>query len=112
MGNSLVLKRPQSYRPARVDRITNYKGIKGDSITFDLASFGISPRQYRRAAIGFGNCKAAIIQGALREEAFLYQFKTGELFFNENGSKPGLGNGGLICILEGAPSLGAIYFDF
>jgi hypothetical protein len=111
MAKALIIKKPVSFSKGKVDRIINYKGLKGDSITFDLASFGIGWKQYSRANLGFGNCKAAIKQGASREEAFLYQYKSGELFFNANGSKPGLGKGGLICILEGAPSLGSIYFD-
>jgi hypothetical protein len=112
MAQTLTLLKPKSFKANAIDHITNYKGSKGDSITFDMSSFGITWRQYKRASIGFGNCKAAINTGASREEAFLYQFKSGELFFNENGSKPGLGKGGLICILEGAPSLGAVHFDF
>jgi hypothetical protein len=111
MTQALTIRKPVSFTKNNVDRITNYKGLRGDSITFDLASFGIGWKQYRRASVGFGNCKAAINTGASREEAFLYQYKSGELFFNENGSRPGLGRGGLICILEGAPSLGSIYFD-
>ncbi|MEB3321040.1 MAG: hypothetical protein VKI63_08895 [Cyanobium sp.] len=38
---------------------------------------------------------------------------TGELFFNENSTKPWLGKGGgLICVFEGAPNLGALRFSF
>jgi hypothetical protein len=93
MGKSLVLKRPQSYRPARVDRITNYKGIKGDSITFDLASFGISPRQYRRAAIGFGNCKAAINQGDFEKKPSSINSKQESSFLMKTDQSQALGMG-------------------
>ena len=36
---------------------------------------------------------------------FLYDQKKGGLYFNENGSDKGFGNGGIIAILKGAPNL-------
>ena len=36
---------------------------------------------------------------------FLYDQKKGGLYFNENGSKKGFGDGGLIAILKGGPDL-------
>jgi hypothetical protein len=65
----------------------------------------------KRANIGFGTCAAAINKGARNSEAFLYQTRTGQLFFNANGSDPGLGEGGgVIWVFKGAPALG-VYFD-
>ena len=41
-----------------------------------------------------------------REEVhFFYDSKKGGLYFNENGSDQGLGNGGIAAIIQGAPSL-------
>ena len=36
---------------------------------------------------------------------FLYDQKKGGLYFNEDGSKKGFGDGGLIAILKGGPNL-------
>ena len=36
---------------------------------------------------------------------FLYDQKKGGLYFNENGSDKGFGDGGIIAILKGAPAI-------
>ncbi|MFM7086717.1 MAG: hypothetical protein ACKOXO_06995 [Cyanobium sp.] len=109
---TLVLNKPKKFNRKTPDRIIDYNGSKGDSIRFNMKSFDINPSEYLRANIGFGDCAAAIRQGASRDEAFLYQYRSGEMFFNENGSEPGLGKGGLICIFQGSPDLGAISFQY
>ena len=43
---------------------------------------------------------------------FHYDQKQGGLYFNENGSDKGFGNGGLIAILKGAPDLTAKNLEF
>ena len=111
MNKSFTLSRPQSFGKKNADIITNYNPKAGDRLVVNLNSFGIAASDYKRAAFGLGSCKAAISKGASREEAFLYQYKSGCLYFNENGSEPGLGNGGLFAILKGAPQLGAVEFS-
>jgi hypothetical protein len=43
---------------------------------------------------------------------FLYDQKKGGLYFNENGSDKGFGEGGIIAILKGAPVLTSNRFEF
>lgn len=111
-AKTVVLSKPKKFNLETPDRIINYNGNRGDAIRFNMKSFKIKPLEWQRAAIGFGDCDAAIREGASRDEAFLYQYRSGELFFNENGSEPGLGKGGLICVFQGAPDLGAISFQY
>lgn len=42
---------------------------------------------------------------AKRDIDFIYDKKKGCLYFNENGSERGVGDGGIIAILKGAPKL-------
>ena len=43
---------------------------------------------------------------------FLYDEKKGGLYFNENGSDKGFGEGGIIAILKGAPDLTSDNLEF
>ena len=43
---------------------------------------------------------------------FLYDQKKGGLYFNENGSDKGFGDGGIIAIFKGAPDLTASNLDW
>ena len=43
---------------------------------------------------------------------FLYDQKKGGLYFNENDSDKGFGDGGIIAILKGAPDLSADNLEF
>jgi hypothetical protein len=109
VDKELRISMPKSFKSEK-DPITGLN--KGISLYFECESFKIDPSELNRAALGLGNCKSAINKGASREEAFLYQYKSGELFFNQNGSKSGFGKGGLICILSGAPEITDASFLF
>ena len=43
---------------------------------------------------------------------FLYDQKKGGLYFNENGTGKGFGDGGIIAILKGAPNLTSDNLEF
>ena len=43
---------------------------------------------------------------------FLYDYKKGGLYFNENGADKGFGDGGIIDILKDAPDLTINNLDF
>jgi len=43
---------------------------------------------------------------------FIYDQKKGGLYFNENGSDKGFGDGGIVAILKGAPELTASNLEF
>ena len=49
----------------------------------------------------------ALVANAKQDFDFLYDKKKGSLYFNENASDKGFGDGGIIAILKGAPELSA-----
>ena len=58
------------------------------------------------------NKKAVMKKLDKQDFDFLYDEKKGGLYFNENGSDKGFGDGGIIAILKGAPELTASNLDF
>ena len=57
-----------------------------------------------------GSCTNCGVQLAAAEASrtkvdFVYENKTGFLYFNENGKKSGFGDGGLFAQLQGKPEL-------
>ena len=79
-----------------------------DNIDIDRDSFGIK---------GSATFKTAKSKKGVKKLAsstdfdFLYDEKKGGLYFNENGSDKGFGDGGLIAILKGAPDLTSANID-
>ena len=68
----------------------------------DTDSFGIDSS----ATFAAGANKKAVKKDLAKQDFdFLYDQKKGGLYFNENGSDKGLGEGGIIAILQGAPDL-------
>ena len=57
------------------------------------------------ATFAAGKNKKAVKKLAQQDFDFLYDQKKGGLYFNENGSDKGFGEGGIIAILKGAPDL-------
>ena len=56
--------------------------------------------------------KKALMKLAKLDIDFLYDQKKGGLYFNENGSDKGFGDGGIIAILKGAPDLTSDNLEF
>ena len=79
-----------------------------DTLEIDSDSFGID--SYFTFAAGKNN--KAVKKLAMQDFDFLYDQKKGGLYFNENGSDKGLGDGGIIAILIGAPDLTSGNLDF
>lgn len=90
------------------DKITGYDGLKGDSLVIDSASFGLRPDQ---CTFTWATCEPATY-GAAEDPAdirFIYRTDTGYLYYNENGSAPGMGSGGVLAVFEGVPQLGLVH---
>ena len=99
---------PDSFRRKSIDKIINFNP-SSDTLRIDIDSFGIEGS----AAYASGKNKKAVKKRlAEKHFDFLYDQKKGSLYFNENGSDQGFGNGGIITILKGAPSLTAENIDF
>lgn len=90
------------------DTITNFNGLQGDRLLFSRA---VLPGVNQLSLKSVRSSKA--LKRALRSRTpLVYQQRSGDLFFNANGRKPGFGEaGGLLAILEGAPPLLAEHLE-
>ena len=97
----VLVEKPSQFNKQSADQIINFN-LTTDSIEIDIASFAINGS----ANFAFGkNRKVVNKQLAKQDFDFLYDLKKGGLYFNENGADKGLGEGGIIAILNGAPDL-------
>ena len=65
------------------------------------------------ATFAIGKNKKAVKKKLAKQDFdFLYDEKKGGLYFNENGSDKGFGDGGIIAILKGAPELTSGNLEF
>ena len=90
-----------------VDIITDFQSSQKDTIVLSKTTF-----DKLESSIGKGFSVIAEFdtvnadKKAETSEAFIvYNQKTGDLFYNANGSEAGFGSGGLFATLEGAPTL-------
>lgn len=99
--DSYVLHLPQSFARRHVDKITNFNPST-NTLAIDMNSFGID----NSATFAAGKNKNKVKKKFAKQDFdFLYDQKKGGLYFNENGSDNGFGDGGIIAILKAAPDL-------
>jgi len=97
----VLVEKPSQFNKQSADQIINFN-LTTDSIEIDIDSFAINGS----ANFAFGkNRKVVNNKLAKQDFDFLYDQKKGGLYFNENGADKGLGEGGIIAILNGAPDL-------
>ena len=102
------LFKPEKINKKTADKIINFNPST-DTLEIDTDSFGIDSS----ATFAAGkNRKVVKRQLAKLDIDFLYDEKRGGLYFNENGSNKGFGDGGIIAILKGAPDLTINNLDF
>tara|TARA_B100002051_G_scaffold169455_1_gene160047 strand:+ start:654 stop:929 length:276 start_codon:yes stop_codon:yes gene_type:complete len=82
---------------------------KNDTLEIDADSFSIDSSATFAAGASKKEVKKAL---AKQDFDFLYDQKKGGLYFNENGSAKGFGDGGIIAILKGAPDLTSGNLEF
>ena len=88
------------------DRITDFNPDQ-DLIVLDKKTFALLASD---SGAGFSvETEFAIVTGqaGISEAFIVYNSNTGKLFYNENGSEPGLGDGGEFAILAGKPDISA-----
>ena len=112
-GNSTKSDKNTLYKPSKfnkksADKITNFNQST-DTLEIDADSFGINSSATFATA---KNSKSVKKKLAKQDFDFLYDEKKGGLYFNENGSDKGFGDGGIIAILKGAPDLSADNLEF
>ena len=99
---------PTKFKVKSIDKITNFNPST-DTLEIDTDSFGIGSSATFAAD---KNKKAVKKKLANQDFDFLYDRKKGGLYFNENGSDKGFGNGGIVAILKGAPDLTSGNLEF
>lgn len=96
--DTFVLDTADRLNKKGADIITDFDPASGDNLVIDPSTFAGS--EFGRAL----NTKQ-LKEFKKEDFDFIYNAANGKLFHNENGSKQGLGNGGLLSILLGAPEL-------
>ena len=103
-----MLSKPSKFKKNFVDKITNFNPST-DTLDIDTDSFGIDSS----ATFASGKNKKVVKKKLAKQDFdFLYDEKKGGLYFNENGSDKGFGDGGIIAILKGAPDLTSTNLEF
>ena len=100
---------PKKYNKKSADKITEFN-LKTDVLKIDADSFGIDGSS---ATYSAGKNNRKVKKNLAKQDFdFLYDQKKGWLYFNENGAGKGLGDGGIVAILKGAPALTMEHIDF
>jgi polyhydroxybutyrate depolymerase len=108
VSNTNILEKPSKFSKKSADKITNFNP-SADTLEIDTESFGID----NSATFAAGASKKEVKKVLAKQDVdFLYDEKKGGLYFNENGSDKGFGDGGIIAILKGAPDLTASNLEF
>ena len=103
-----TLEKPSKFNKKSADKITNFNPST-DTLEIDADSFGIDSS----ATFASGKNKKKVKKKLAKQDFdFLYDQKKGGLYFNENGSDKGFGDGGIIAILKGAPDLTSDNLEF
>ena len=104
----IIIDAPTKFKVKAVDKITNFNPST-DNLEIDTDSFGID----RTATFAAGKNKKEVKKVLAKQDFdFLYDQKKGGLYFNENDSDKGFGDGGIIAMLKGAPDLSADNLEF
>ncbi len=107
-GDYFYLEKPTKFKRKNIDKITNFNPST-DTLKIYIDSFGIDSS----ATFAAGATKKEVKKILAKQDFdFLYDEKKGGLYFNENGSDKGFGDGGIIAILKGAPDLTASNLEF
>jgi len=107
-SQSIIIKIPTKFKKKYTDKITNFNPST-DTLEIDTESFGIDSS----ANFASGKNKKTVKKQLAKQDVdFLYDEKKGGLYFNENGSDKGFGEGGIIAILKGAPEMTSGNLEF
>ena len=105
-----IIKSVKNYNKKSLIKVDNFNA-KIDLIKIDTASFDIDDI-INPATAAQGKGRKEINKLAKTSHDFLYDQKKGGIYFNENGSDNGFGDGGMIAIIKGAPGLTAKNVEF
>ena len=85
------------------DHITDFKGSECDVLQINKAAFGLAAN----ATVSLATVSnAADLTTALGSAStFVYDSSSGNLFWNQNGTKSGFGSGGIFAVLDNHSAL-------
>jgi hypothetical protein len=107
-SDTLTIDAPKKFKKKFTDKIIDFNPST-DTLEIDTDSFGID----NSATFASGKNKKAVKKQLAKQDIdFLYEEKKGGLYFNENGSDKGFGDGGIIAILKSAPDLTSDNLEF
>ena len=98
---------PSNFNKKSADKITNFNPLV-DTLEIYADSFGVDSS----ATFATVKNKWKLKKLVNKDFDFLYDQKKDGLYFNENGSDKGFGDGGIIAILKGAPDLNSVNLEF
>jgi len=105
--DAVVTSGTSGFGRKNADRITNFNPEAGNKIQIDLASFPGAASKLKITK----NAKQAG-KAARHDIDFIFDNKSGFLYYNENGARRGFGTGGVFAIFEDKPSLELNSFEF
>jgi Ca2+-binding RTX toxin-like protein len=100
-SDAFVFETPGEFGKKKADTITDFRPEEGDKIAIAKETFSEVSRIKLDTATG----KQEVRSAASTNKNFIYDDKSGILYFNENGRKAGFGNGGEFAQLLGAPDI-------
>ena len=106
-ADAFVFNTPGGFGNAQMDIIIKFSIYQGDSLVLARNQFSSLESISFHAAPKIKQLKQL---ASSSDAAILYLEKSGKLFYNENGSDDGFGNGGLFAKLKDVPVLGAANF--
>ena len=101
-----VYKQKNNFGKKKADKVTDFEIDDGDKIVIKGKSFSKGTK--KEATFAEAKNKKQAKKFAKQDVDFIYEKKSGKLYFNSNGDKKGFGDkGGFFGILEGSPELSA-----
>ena len=101
-----VYKQKNNFGKKKADKVTDFEIDDGDKIVIKGKSFSKGTK--KEATFAEENNKKQAKKLAKQDVDFIYEKKSGKLYFNSNGDKKGFGDqGGFFGIVEGSPELSA-----
>jgi hypothetical protein len=100
--DAFIFETPGEFGKNNRDVITDFNPNQGDKLVIASDAFEGITKVKLKVATG----KKDAANAGSSNQTFIYDNKTGILYFNENGKKDGFGDGGEFVRLLGAPELG------
>ena len=102
--DTFLIAGPIEYGAARADVITDYNRAEGDLLNVSRSAIGYTRTSgFERVITALDDTSLSAALGT--SNSFVYDQRSGEIYFNQNGLLAGHGSGGVFAILENRASL-------